>query len=143
MSPAAHDTDHATNGISTSMEGTKPIILHLGDKIMFNKGHYDRLDKKYHILRPPLTDLNRENFIRHLQDKKWGNFSAIIRPFWNTGGEMGKWDRQLIELLPENLKVIASAGAGYDWVRTDILGQHGTTWILLQPQNPHADGKPY
>lgn len=38
---------------------------------------------------------------------------------------MGNWDRELIELLPKAVKVYASAGAGFDWVDTEILAEHG------------------
>lgn len=38
---------------------------------------------------------------------------------------MGKWDRELIELLPPGVKVSASAGAGYDWVDVGCLAEHG------------------
>lgn len=38
---------------------------------------------------------------------------------------MGKWDEELIRLLPESVKVFASAGAGYDWVDTKSLGERG------------------
>lgn len=38
---------------------------------------------------------------------------------------MGRWDLELIDLLPRSMKVMASAGAGFDWVDTDILGRHG------------------
>lgn len=38
---------------------------------------------------------------------------------------MGNWDRELIELLPKGVKVYASAGAGFDWVDTEILAEHG------------------
>lgn len=38
---------------------------------------------------------------------------------------MGKWDRELIELLPKAVKVYASAGAGYDWVDTLTLAEFG------------------
>lgn len=38
---------------------------------------------------------------------------------------MGKWDRELIELLPEGIKVYASAGAGYEWVDVGCLAEHG------------------
>ena len=38
---------------------------------------------------------------------------------------MELWDRELIDLLPESLKVIASAGAGYDWVDTKALAERG------------------
>ncbi|KAJ6102552.1 hypothetical protein N7486_004979 [Penicillium sp. IBT 16267x] len=38
---------------------------------------------------------------------------------------MGRWDAELIPLLPSSLKVYGSAGAGYDWVDVDILAEHG------------------
>ena len=38
---------------------------------------------------------------------------------------MRSWDRELIELLPTSTKVFASAGAGFDWVDTETLGEHG------------------
>lgn len=38
---------------------------------------------------------------------------------------MGNWDRELIELLPKTVKVYASAGAGFDWVDTEILAECG------------------
>lgn len=38
---------------------------------------------------------------------------------------MGRWDAELIPLLPLSLKVFASAGAGYDWADVDILAAHG------------------
>ena len=38
---------------------------------------------------------------------------------------MGKWDRELIDLLPKGVKVSASAGAGYDWVDVGCLAAHG------------------
>ena len=41
---------------------------------------------------------------------------------------MAPWNRELIELLPGGMKVMASAGAGFDWVDTGCLGEHGT-WI--------------
>lgn len=38
---------------------------------------------------------------------------------------MGRWDRELIEQLPKSVKVSASAGAGFDWVDTEILAESG------------------
>lgn len=43
---------------------------------------------------------------------------------------MGNWDRELIELLPKAVKVYASAGAGFDWVDTEILAEHGEFQML-------------
>lgn len=61
-----------------------------------------------------------------LKQRKWGDFHAIMRPFWNTGGEMGQWNRELISLLPSSVKVFASAGAGYNWADVDVLAEYGT-----------------
>lgn len=38
---------------------------------------------------------------------------------------MGRWDKELVPLLPESVKVFASAGAGYDWADVDVLADHG------------------
>ena len=106
----------------------KPIILHLGDPIVHHLEFYSRLQSHFEFINPPLSDLHRPTFIKHLRERTWGNFSAIMRPFWNTGGEMGKWNGEIIELLPETVKVYASAGAGYDWVDTHALAQHGSSY---------------
>lgn len=44
---------------------------------------------------------------------------------------MGRWDRELIEQLPKSVKVSASAGAGFDWVDTDILAKSGEFSLLF------------
>ncbi len=38
---------------------------------------------------------------------------------------MGRWDRELISLLPASMQVMASAGAGFDWVDTGVLAEFG------------------
>lgn len=103
----------------------KPAILHLGDPVTHNLTLHDRLRSQFHIINPPAEDLDRDTFIRHLRQKTWGDFQAIMRPFWKTGGEMGKWDPELISLLPPSVKVFASAGAGFDWVDVRCLAEHG------------------
>ena len=108
-----------------SMTTFKPIILHLGDPIQYNHDIYARLQSQFDIVNPPLAERHRAAFVRNLRDRKWGDFQAIMRPFWNTGGEMGRWDRELIELLPKSVQVSASAGAGFDWVDTDTLAESG------------------
>ena len=127
-SSATNGTGHTTNGMQVSINSSKPIILHLGDPIRYNQDLYEDLKSRFHIERPPVSDLHRPQFIQHLREKTWGNFSAIMRPFWNTGGEMQSWNEELIDLLPGSLKVIASAGAGFDWVDTKALGEHGELW---------------
>lgn len=103
----------------------KPTVLHIGDPIKYNPDTYALLSSNFNIIRPDAADRERPAFIRALQTKKWGDFHAIFRPFWGTGGEMGKWDHELISLLPPTVKVFASAGAGFDWADTELLGKRG------------------
>lgn len=101
----------------------KPIVLQLGDDIKWNHDLYKDFGSKFEIRRS--YSMPRAEFIQALKDKKFGDFFAIYRPFWNTGGEMGNWDKELISLLPSSCKVYASAGAGFDWVDTESLAQRG------------------
>lgn len=105
----------------------KPIVLHIGDPIKFNPELYKTFSEKFTVIRPDFEERQRPAFLQALKDKKWGDFSAVYRPFWNTGGEMGRWDAEMIPLLPESLKVFASAGAGYDWADADLLAEAGET----------------
>ncbi|KAL9612656.1 MAG: hypothetical protein Q9167_002783 [Letrouitia subvulpina] len=111
--------------MSPSAVLVKPTVLFLGDNVVHNHDIYDRLSAQFDIIQPPPADLVRPAFLRHLEKKTWGDFQAIMRPSWHTGGEMGQWDRELIELLPDRVKVYASAGAGYDWVDVSCLAEHG------------------
>ncbi|KAJ5017968.1 Glyoxylate reductase 1 [Colletotrichum sp. SAR 10_99] len=104
---------------------TRPIVLHLGDPIEYNPGIYKELEQIATIIRPPVEERQREPFLQALREKKWGDFTAIMRPFWNSGGEMGRWDKELIPLLPASVKVFASAGAGFDWADVDLLAEAG------------------
>lgn len=72
--------------------------------------------------------MGREEFKKALREKRWGDFVGMYRPFWNTGGEMGNWDEELIALLPPSCKIYASAGAGFDWVDVRTLAAHGTIY---------------
>ena len=104
---------------------SKPIVLHLGDPIEFNKDLYNQLSSTYTIIRPTLEERQRHAFLDALRSGKWGPFAAVLRPFWNTGGEMGRWDSELVPLLPNSLVVYASAGAGYDWADVDLFAERG------------------
>ncbi|KAF5653870.1 alcohol dehydrogenase [Fusarium sp. NRRL 25303] len=103
----------------------KPIILHIGDPIKYNHDLYKQLESKFTIIRPSAEERQRGPFLEALRQNKWGNFQAVMRPFWITGGEMGRWDKELIPLLPKSMKVYASAGAGYDWADVDIMAESG------------------
>jgi lactate dehydrogenase-like 2-hydroxyacid dehydrogenase len=102
---------------------SKPILLHLGDDIKWNHDLYATLSSKFTIVRS--HSMPRPEFKAALQSGKFGPFTAMYRPFWNTGGEMGNWDSELISLLPPTCKIFASAGAGFDWVDTTTLAARG------------------
>lgn len=104
---------------------SKPIVLHIGDPIKYNPDTYALLSERFTVVRPSAAERERPEFIRALRERRWGDFSAIFRPFWGTGGEMGKWDNELISLLPSSVRVFASAGAGFDWADTETLGKRG------------------
>jgi hypothetical protein len=75
-----------------------PTILHLGDDIRWNHELYAELNSKFNIIRT--HSMGREEFKQALKEKRWGNFVGMYRPFWNTGGEMGNWDKELMYVLP-------------------------------------------
>ncbi|KAH6895907.1 hypothetical protein B0T10DRAFT_508098 [Thelonectria olida] len=107
---------------------SKPIVLHLGDPIKYNHDLYKKLEQQFTIIRPSTEERQRDAFLEALRQRKWGDFSAVMRPFWVTGGEMGRWDKEMIPLLPKSLKVFASAGAGYDWADVDLLANAGVLY---------------
>lgn len=79
------------------MSSSKPIVLHLGDDVRWNHDLYAELQEKYEIKRS--YSMGREDFKNALKEKKFGDFVAMYRPFWNTGGEMGKWDEELMFVI--------------------------------------------
>ncbi|KAK4234710.1 hypothetical protein C8A03DRAFT_47016 [Achaetomium macrosporum] len=103
----------------------RPTVLHIGDPIMYNPATYAEFSQMFEVIRPSAAERERIEFKRALKEHRWGDFSAIFRPFWGTGGEMGRWDAELIDLLPDSVKVFASAGAGFDWADTKLLGEKG------------------
>ncbi|KAH8880527.1 hypothetical protein GQ53DRAFT_813266 [Thozetella sp. PMI_491] len=103
---------------------SKPTVLHIGEPIKYNHEFYkNEFTKRFNVVRSEET--SRKAFIQALNENKYGNFSAIFRPHFQTGGEMGQWDEELISLLPPSVHIFASAGAGFNWADVDILGQRG------------------
>ncbi|KAI1874548.1 hypothetical protein JX265_004756 [Neoarthrinium moseri] len=101
---------------------SKPIILHIGEPIKYNQDYYDNeFCKRFRVVRNECLD--RASFIQALKEKKFGDFSAIYRPHFQTGGEMGDWNEELITLLPSSVRIFASAGAGFNWADVDALGR--------------------
>lgn len=111
--------------LTVSSSTSRPRVLHIGDPIKYNPDTYIRFIGQCELVRPSADERQRPAFIKALKERRWGDFQAIFRPFWGTGGEMGNWDAELIDLLPESVKVFASAGAGFDWADTKLLGERG------------------
>lgn len=141
-SPALTATRHASTaststlsppkpiGIPTSaplsaLPGSKPVVLHIGDPVKYNPDTYAEFTIQFDVVRPSAEERQRPEFVKALREKRWGDFVAIFRPFWGTGGEMGLWDAELISLLPDSVRVFASAGTGFDWADTKLLGERG------------------
>ncbi|TRX88251.1 hypothetical protein FHL15_010876 [Xylaria flabelliformis] len=131
---AVHSQTHsrATSlTVPVHSSGPKPIVLHLGDPVKYNPETYAEFSVLFDVVRPNAEERARPAFIAALREKRWGDFAAIFRPFWGTGGEMGNWDAELIDLLPDSVIVFASAGAGFDWADVKLLGEKGM--IVLSP----------
>ena len=122
---------HSPTPRSTSPVRARPRVLHIGDPVKYNLDTYAAFVSQCDIVRPSAADRERDAFAAGLREGRWGNFDAIFRPFWGTGGEMGRWDAELIELLPQSVKVFASAGAGFDWADTKLLGERGESGPYL------------
>ncbi|KAK7998944.1 D-mandelate dehydrogenase [Apiospora marii] len=116
-------SNHANASGATG--SAKPVILHLGDPIKYNTDIYQQFSSNFTIIRPSLEERQRNAFLQNLREGKWGEFVGVFRPWWATGGEIGRIDKKLVSLLPKSLKVWASAGAGYDWADVDVLAEHG------------------
>ncbi|OLN96791.1 Glyoxylate reductase 1-like protein 1 [Colletotrichum chlorophyti] len=104
------------------MPSKKPIVLRLGEDIKYNHDYYQNIfTERFTVVANEEPD--RESFQRALKEKKYGDFSAIFRPHFQTGGEMGQWNDELISLLPDSVRIFASAGAGFNWADVDALGR--------------------
>lgn len=125
LAPSASSSPHTRTTFPFVPRSDKLAILHLGDPIQHNLHVYEQLRAQFDIINPPAEDLERSAFVRHLTERTWGDFAAIMRPFWRSGNTMMPWDEELIKLLPDSMRVMASAGAGYDWVDDRCLAEHG------------------
>ena len=130
-------TAHFSGLTTTDAPGSsRPRVLHIGDPCKYNPETYSAFSAQCDIVRPSTPERERSEFARALTERRWGDFDAIFRPFWGTGGEMGKWDEELIALLPPSVKVFASAGAGFDWADTKALGERGEPEPSVKPYLP-------
>ncbi|PLB47636.1 putative D-mandelate dehydrogenase [Aspergillus steynii IBT 23096] len=107
------------------MDDDRDIILYLGDPICYNTELYAKLEKEFIILRPSKKERERDEFIKALKEKRWCEFSAILRPFCDSGWEMGKWNTALIHLLPDRCSAFASAGSGNEGIDLKVMKMQG------------------
>ncbi|OTA99653.1 hypothetical protein M426DRAFT_76250 [Hypoxylon sp. CI-4A] len=115
-------------GSSGGTSSGKPVVLHIGDPIKYNPETYAEFSREFDVVRPSAEERARPAFAQALRERRWGDFAAVLRPFWGTGGEMGDWDRELVGLLPDSVRVFASAGTGFDWADTQLLGERGIVY---------------
>ncbi|KAL5049332.1 hypothetical protein BDW71DRAFT_195350 [Aspergillus fruticulosus] len=102
----------------------KPVVLHLGEPIKYNQDFYNNdFLARFNVVQNDALD--RPSFIKALKEKRYGDFAAIFRPHFQSGGEMGQWDDDLIDLLPASVRIFASAGAGFNWADVEALGRRG------------------
>jgi len=134
LSPESTTTPITLRTCGTKVPPMRPIVLHIGDPIKYNPATYVEFSKAFEVVRPEVAERERSVFIRALKERQWGDFVAIFRPFWGTGGEMGRWDAELIDLLPDSVRIFASAGAGFDWADTKLLGEKGELRCLWSPE---------
>ena len=73
---------------------SKPIVLHCGDDVKWNHDLYKKLQDTFEIKRS--YSVPRAEFKEALENKRFGDFYAIYRPFYQTGGEMVPWDAELM-----------------------------------------------
>ncbi|GMM33854.1 hypothetical protein DASC09_011790 [Saccharomycopsis crataegensis] len=104
----------------------KPLVLQLGGPIRYNLQQYSQFSQTFDIVE--VKDLARPQFKQALSNGTFGQFYAVYRPFWNDGFQMGQWDKELIDLLPSSCKIIAMAGAGFDWIDIDYLSSKGIVY---------------
>ncbi|KAK7757306.1 hypothetical protein SLS62_000856 [Diatrype stigma] len=124
--PAANNNNTTSDGADGSSGGSKkPRVLHIGDPIRYNPETWADFAARFDVVRPEAAERERAEFVRALRERRWGDFHAIYRPFWGSGGEMGHWDAELVDLLPDSVRVFASAGAGFDWADVKVLGERG------------------
>jgi hypothetical protein len=72
----------------------KPIVLHCGEDVRWNHELHQKFQDTFEIQRS--YSMSRDEFKQALRDKKFGDFYAIYRPQYETGGEMGRWDAELM-----------------------------------------------
>ncbi|KAI0020255.1 hypothetical protein F4780DRAFT_779613 [Xylariomycetidae sp. FL0641] len=125
VSTSTNPANTTTTTTASSPTGAKPVVLHLGDAIQHHAEAYRAFAAAFAVVRPGAAERGRAAFAQALRERRWGDFAAVLRPAWGSGGEMGAWDRELVALLPGSVRVVAGAGAGFEWADVRALGERG------------------
>lgn len=109
----------------------RPSVLLLGELPAHSPELVAVFRTQFRILQPTAAERERAAFVGALRDGRWGDFQAIVRPAWGSGAEMGKWDEEIIRVLPSSVRVFAGPGAGFDMIDTKLLGQRGMPLVRI------------
>ncbi|KAI1327757.1 hypothetical protein F5Y16DRAFT_184968 [Xylariaceae sp. FL0255] len=123
-------SSHPDHLVPPIYRSTKPTVLLLGDPVIkYNPEAHAEFSALVDVVCPSIGDRIRSSFVTALKEKKWGDFAAVFRSSSSSdsGLEMGKWDCDIIELLPKSLCIVANAGAGVPWADTEFLASLGIT----------------
>ena len=96
---------------------SRKTVLRLGD-IRYAQNKWSEFQKTYDIISINSTEnskTTRESFISDLKSGKYNHIEGITRTF-NSVALTGRFDKELIDALPPNVKFICHNGAGYDQI---------------------------
>ncbi|KAI4274285.1 MAG: hypothetical protein LQ337_004045 [Flavoplaca oasis] len=102
-------------------DSPKPIVLLLGE-VLHAKKEWDGLAEIAELRQ--LNDGNREQFLRDCNSGVYHGLLAIARTY-DSVELTGRFDQELIDLLPQTLKFISHNGAGYDQIDAEACASRG------------------
>jgi hypothetical protein len=57
----------------TGSSSSKLIVLHIGDPVKYNMDIYKRFSVDFTVMRPSREELQRNEFMKALNEKRWGD----------------------------------------------------------------------
>ncbi|KAH8927626.1 D-mandelate dehydrogenase [Atractiella rhizophila] len=96
------------------MSKSKVLFLGLPIGIQYAQDLWEAFQQHFDVVFS--TEDTRQEFIDALLQKKYGDFHAILKPMVEFGIAPGRWDHELVSLLPETMKIFSAGGAGFDTV---------------------------
>ncbi|KAL8951467.1 MAG: hypothetical protein Q9222_002568 [Ikaeria aurantiellina] len=99
----------------------KPVILLLGE-VIYAQPEWNALSSLAELRQ--IVDGNRERFLDECKSGVHNGILAISRTF-DSVELTGRFDQELIDLLPQSLKFISHNGAGYDQIDAEACAKRG------------------